>query len=106
MRTKLSIMVMLGGTLLFAGCKQHQESPTQNQATETPRPAATPLPRSTPPATPKPVAPKPPKPPKPKPLPLTSTEQQVIDDADATGMTARVDRSSDDNAPAADTNRE
>jgi outer membrane biosynthesis protein TonB len=102
MRMKLSVMAILGGALLLASCKQHQEPPVQNEPTEAAQPVAAP-PKPAPVAIPKPAAPKP----KPKPLPETPAEQQVLDDADATGMTARVNRSAENGAaPAAATNSE
>jgi outer membrane biosynthesis protein TonB len=101
MRTKLAIAAMLGGTLLLAGCKQqHQEPPAQNEAAEAPTPVAPPPPPP-PVEKPKPVAA-----PKPKPLPATPEDQQVLDDADATGMTARVDRSGNASDTKAATNQE
>jgi len=101
MRMKWPVMAMLGGALLLAGCKQqHQEQPVENQPAEAPKPVAPPPPP--PPAEkPKPVAA-----PKPKPLPPTPEDQQVLDDADATGMTARVDRSGNASDAQAATNRE
>jgi PBP1b-binding outer membrane lipoprotein LpoB len=97
-----AIAAILGGTLLLAGCKQHREPPVENTPTEAPKPVVPPKPVA--PAAvaePKPAAPKA------KPLPPTPEEQQVLDDADATGMTARVDRAGENNgAQAADTNRE
>lgn len=98
---KLAIAAILGGTLLLAGCKQHQENPPEtNNAAEAPEPVAPPPPPPAPAPKPKPVAAA-----KPKPLPATPEDQQVLDDADATGMTARVDRSGTD-TQAADTNRQ
>ncbi|HEY0315827.1 MAG TPA: hypothetical protein VGC28_06120 [Sphingomonas sp.] len=99
---KLSVMAIMGGALLLASCKQHQEPPVQNEPTEAAQPVVA-RPKPAPAATPKPAAPKP----KPKPLPETPVEQQVLDDADATGMTARVNRSAENGAAtAAATNSE
>lgn len=102
MRTKMSIL-MLGGALLLAGCKQqHQEPPVQNQPIEeeAPKPVIEPVPQPEPVAKPKPVVAKP------KPLPPTPEDQQVLDDADATGMTARVNRSGNASTPAPDANQQ
>jgi PBP1b-binding outer membrane lipoprotein LpoB len=96
-----AIAAILGGTLLLAGCKQHQEPPAENNAVEAPKPVVAPKPQPAPP----PAKPKTAAAPKAKPLPATPEEQQVLDDADATGMTARVDRSGTD-TQAADTNRQ
>jgi len=105
MRTKLAVAAILGTTLLLAGCKQHQEPPVENTPTEAPKPVVAPKPAPTP--APTPVAEPKPAAPKAKPLPPTPEDQQVLDDADATGMTARVDRAGENNgAQAADTNRE
>jgi outer membrane biosynthesis protein TonB len=101
MRMKWPVIALLGGTLLLAGCKrQHEEQPVENTPAEAPRPVVAPTPAPPPVEKPKPVAA-----PKPKPLPATPEDQQVLDDADATGMTARVDRSGNADAQAA-TNRE
>jgi outer membrane biosynthesis protein TonB len=103
MHTKLAIAVLMSGTLLLAGCKQHREPPVENQPTEAPKPVVPPKPAPAPTA----AKPKIAAAPKPKPLPATPEQQQVLDDADATGMTARVDRSGNaDDTQAADTNRE
>ena len=106
MHMKISIAVAIGAALLIVGCNRHQEpvQQEQQQVKEAPKPAAPPKPEAepVPVAAPKPVVQKP------KPLPPTPAEQQVLDDADATGMTARTDRSSgdgDETAPA-DTNRQ
>jgi PBP1b-binding outer membrane lipoprotein LpoB len=102
MRKTVSIMAILGGPLLLMGCNQNQQPPEQNQATEAPKPVVVPKPKPTPVATPKPA-----KPAKPKPLPPTPDQEQVLDDADATGMTARVNRAANEStAPAADTNHD
>ncbi|WP_454882903.1 hypothetical protein [Sphingomonas oryzagri] len=101
---KISVAAVAGVTLLVTGCNRHQEPVQQEQVQEAPRPAAPtkPAPKPAPVAATKPVVHKA------KPLPPTPAEQQVLDDADATGMTARTDRSGggdDENAPA-DTNRQ
>jgi len=97
----VAIAAMLGATLLLAGCKQHREPPAQNQAVEAPKPVVAPQPKPEPVAPPKPVAA-----PKPKPLPPTPEDQQVLDDADATGMTARVDRAGNNSDAQAATNHD
>lgn len=104
MRMKISIAMTIGAALLVAGCNRHQEPVEQNQVQEAPKPVVPPKPE------PKPIPVEAPKPvvKKAKPLPPTPAEQQVIDDADATGMTARSDRTGgggDETAPA-DTNRQ
>lgn len=93
MRLRTPLMILLAGTALIAGCHKTPEAPPENQTSE---PAA--------PPTPAPVAPKPepvvtpPKPvaPKPKPAPEPTADQQMIDDADAVGMTSRTSSSSNE----------
>ncbi len=82
---------LLALALLVTACRKHEEAPPEpqeNNAAEAPLPA--PVPAPTPPA---PIV----EPPKPKvvraaPAPEVPADQQVIDDADATGMTSRVSR--------------
>lgn len=104
MRMKSSVVaIAIGAGLLLAGCNRHQEPVAQEQVKEAPQPVAPkPEPKPAPVVAPKPVVQKA------KPLPPTPAEQQVLDDADATGMTARTDRSggSDEDTAPADTNRQ
>jgi hypothetical protein len=86
--------------LLASACHKQPEPEPENEATNQAVEAPTP-----PPPAPTPTAPAPaPTPPKPKPVavapaPAIPADQQVIDDADATGMTAHVshDASGTDN---------
>ena len=89
-------------TLSLAACDRSPPTPppAENDAMVEPEPTP-------PPAEPVPQVvelPKAEAPPKPKPAPEVSADQQVLDDADATGMTARVardgDGGSDDSQPA------
>lgn len=106
-RMKISIATAIGATLLLAGCNRHQEPVAQEQVKEAPKPVAPPKPEPEPKPVPV-VAPPKSVVQKAKPLPPTPAEQQVLDDADATGMTARTDRSggSDEETAPADTNRQ
>ena len=86
--------------LIVAGCRKAPEEPTVNDhAVEqvAPKPAPSP-PVKAPVAAPKVQTPKP------KAAPIPSPEQQVLDDADATGMTARVSRGTSEEAPSSDGN--
>jgi hypothetical protein len=89
MRARLPLLAGIAATaLLVAGCKKHEEQPpVQNEPVAQPEPVAPPPPPPVEPAPkPKPILPKA------KPAPEVSADQQVIDDADATGMTAHVNR--------------
>ena len=86
------------GSLLLGAChKQQPQQPSDNQQTEAPAPVEQTQ-------APAPEAPPPPKPikPKPKAAPKPSADQQMLDDADATGMTSHT--SSDDGASGAGDN--
>lgn len=92
--------------LLAAGCGKSPDRPPDQSIeaapTEPSEPAPAPVPH--PPAAkpaPEPVAVAP----RVKPAPEPTADQQVIDDAEATGMTAHVDPDQDQ-APAADANRQ
>jgi len=94
---------LLAGTTLLAlfaaACNKPAEQPaTETNITEPAKPAPPP-----PPPKPAPVAEVPkPEVPKAPPPPEVPADQQVLDDADATGMTARVDRNTDTPANSAD----
>jgi outer membrane biosynthesis protein TonB len=94
MRFKLPILAAAATMMLVAGCRKAEEAqpPVENRPVEQPKPVAAPLPA------PKPVEAPKPKAPKAKPAPKPSADEQVQDDADATGMTARVDRSAGNGA--------
>jgi len=91
---RLKLPMLAGATLLAlfaAGCKKAQEpTPVQTNLTEPAKPAPPPpAPKPKPAETPKPEAPKV------APPPEVPADQQMLDDADATGMTARIDRDSE-----------
>jgi outer membrane biosynthesis protein TonB len=100
MKTRATLLTLIAAGSLIAGCQKASEPPAQNEGQNVTVPAPKPV---APP--PKPVEPTPPpKPilPKVKPAPKVSEEQQVIDDADATGMTSHVDRGGDTSSVPAD----
>ena len=92
MRLRPTLVVLaLAGSLLGA-CHKHSEAPPENQQTETPAPpppAPAPVPEPVT-AAPKPVAPKV------KAAHKPTADEQMIDDADATGMTSHT--TTDDDA--------
>jgi hypothetical protein len=94
MRIRSTLITLLAAGSLVAGCHKAPEQPPENQAVETPKPVA-PAPK------PAPVPEKPAKPAKPvaakvKAAPEPTADQQMIDDAEATGMTSHA--SHDDEA--------
>ncbi len=93
MRIRPSLLAGLGTALLLAACDRSAPPPppAENDAMTAPEPVA-------PPAPPPQVVelPKPEATPKPKPAPELSPDQQVQEDADATGMTARANRGDED----------
>ncbi|WBO23997.1 hypothetical protein [Sphingomonas abietis] len=93
MTIRSSVLILLAGITLLAGCHKTPEAPPENQTTE---PAAPPPPLPVAPA-PEPVV-APPKPvvAKPKPAPEPTADQQMSDDADAVGMTSRTSSAAND----------
>jgi hypothetical protein len=90
MRAGLKLAILLAGASLLGACQKHSEPPARNRAVEAPptpvpahaaEPAAKPMP--------KPAPRRPAKPPKP------SADEQMLDDADATGMTSHASRGGD-----------
>jgi outer membrane biosynthesis protein TonB len=89
-RTPLLAAAVAG--LLLGGCHKQREPEPENQTTETPAPVVpepAPAPEPVEAPTPKPVAPKP------KAAPKPSADEQMLDDADATGMTSHANRETD-----------
>jgi hypothetical protein len=89
MRMRPTLMLLLATGSLLAGCHKQQEQPTDTNATETVAPmpeAPAPAPEPAPAAKPetKPVTPKA------KRAPEPTADQQILDDADATGMTSHA----------------
>jgi hypothetical protein len=90
MRLRSTCVVLLVAGSLVAGCKRAPEPPPENEPANVATPEAPP--------------PEPPQPapmaveiehPKAKPAPELTADQQIIDDADATGMTSRASHSDD-----------
>ncbi len=84
MRNRYTLFgLALAGTL--GACNRHSEPPPENQPVETPAPVTQTVvaaPETPPAPTPKPVKPKA------KAAPKPSADEQMLDDADATGMTS------------------
>lgn len=96
MRLRPALFAGLGAaTLLLAACHRSEPPPplAENDAMTTPEP---PLPLEPAPVPQVVEVPTSEAPPKPKPAPEVSADQQVIDDADATGMTAHANHDGDD----------
>lgn len=92
MRTRTALITLLAASSLLAACGKAPEQQPENQQVEAPKPVAlAPKPVATPAPAPevKPVAPKV------KAAPEPTADQQMIDDADATGMTSHTARDSD-----------
>ena len=95
MRIRSTLITLLAAGSLVAGCHKAPEQPPENQAVETTKPVA---------PAPKPAPEEPAKPAKPvaakvKAAPEPTADQQMIDDAEATGMTSHA--SHDDEASGA-----
>ena len=93
MRIRSTLIALLAAGSLVAGCHKQPKQPPENQAIEAPKPVA-------PAPTPAPEPEKPAKPAKPvaakvKAAPEPTADQQMIDDAEATGMTSHVSRDGD-----------
>ncbi len=81
-----SILIALAATgSLLGACQKHSEPPPETQNVETPEPVAPPV--ATPPKPSETPTPKPAKP-RAKAAPKPSADEQMLDDADATGMTS------------------
>jgi outer membrane biosynthesis protein TonB len=95
MRHGYRLMVLLAVGLAIIGCrKQSEPAPPEEQPTETNMVETAPPPSAPAPVLPPIVTPKANPKPKPKPAPEPTADQQILDDAAATGMTSRS--SSDD----------
>jgi len=92
MRTRFPLIVLLATGVLLAACHKQQEPTPENQVVEAPAPVA-----ETPPPAPEPAPAPPPKVASTKPgaAPEPSADQQMIDDADATGMTSHTTHDAD-----------
>ena len=93
MRTRLTVAMLLVAASGLAAChKTPEQQPIENQAAEAPKPVAPP-PKPAPKPAPAPV----PKadPAKVEAAPEPTADQQMLDDADATGMTSHASRGSD-----------
>lgn len=102
MRSRSTLVFLLAIGSLLGACHKSREPAPDNQAVVIPAPvqqAQTPEPEPLPEPTPKPV------PPKPKAAPKPTADQQMLDDADATGMTSHVsqDTGSSDSSGTSDT---
>lgn len=100
--TRASLLIGAALTMLMAaGCRKADEPPVENRTIEQPAQAQAAEPEAEPaPVTAEPVAPANVDVAEPKPAPEPSADQQVLDDADATGMTARVSRGGAEDEPA------
>ena len=88
MRMRSTCIALLVAGALIAGCKRTPEPPPENEPTNVATPEAPP------PEPPQPVpAPVEIEHPKAKPAPEPTADQQIIDDAEATGMTSRSSHS-------------
>ena len=88
------LMALAAGTLLLPGCRKTPQEPPQNMTMELPEtPVKPPAPPVTPPPAPKPKAEKVVVPPTTTAEP--SEEEQMREDAEATGMTSRVTSGND-----------
>ncbi len=94
MRRMTSLLMLAAAGSLLVACHKHAEQPDDNLTTATPEPAA-PSPTPTPTPTPKPKAPPKIAAAKVKAAPEPTADQQMQDDADATGMTSHVSRDAD-----------
>jgi PBP1b-binding outer membrane lipoprotein LpoB len=101
MKTRLTLLTLIAAGSLIAGCQKASPPPAENQDQNVTAPEPKPAPLPTKPIDPMPAPPKP-EAPKVKPAPKVTAEQQVIDDADATGMTSHVDRGGDTSPTPAD----
>jgi hypothetical protein len=88
MRIRSTLITLLAAGSLVAGCHKEPEQPPENQAIETPKTAA-PVPKPVP-APEKPAKPAKPLVAKVKAAPEPTADQQMIDDAEATGMTSHA----------------
>ena len=97
MRIRSTLITLLAAGSLVAGCHKAPEQPPENQAIEAPKPeATTPKPAPAPEKPAKPAKPAKPVAAKVKAVPEPTADQQMIDDAEATGMTSHA--SHDDEA--------
>ncbi|HWW64802.1 MAG TPA: hypothetical protein VNZ43_08595 [Sphingomonadaceae bacterium] len=94
MKKAIAIGSALAAILLAGACSRQQpaEQPEENQSVVEPAPVAPPPAPEPEKEAPPPVA-EAPAPPPPAPI---APDEQILDDADATGMTARVTRGQDD----------
>ena len=89
-----SLLGLAAAGMLVAACHRHEEPPPENESNGA---VIDTLPPARPVPAPKPPEPEAPPPPvsnlaEIKPAPADTPDQQVLDDADATGMTSRVSR--------------
>lgn len=89
MRTRNALIALLAASSLLAACSKAPEQAPENQQSEAPKPVAPP---PKPAAKPLPAPEAKPEPVKAKAAPEPTADQQMIDDADATGMTSHTSR--------------
>lgn len=92
MRIRSAMITLLAASSLLSACNRAPEKAPENQESEAPQPEA---PAPKPIAEPAPAPVEKPAAPKVKPAPEPTADQQIIDDADATGMTSHVSRDGD-----------
>ena len=92
MSTRLPLLALAVAGLLLSGCHRQSAPEPENEVIAAPAPVV-----QTPEPEPEPVVAPTPEPvvPKPKAAPKPSADEQMLDDADATGMTAHANRESD-----------